>query len=223
MNLSFRELDGANEDVPSINASSIEKWYHRVRDLPFEKFSVADLCRACRQKLYLEHILPFAFQCLHNNPRAGDACDGELASAIATIPTTFWKSSPVLLAEAKRSMIEALPHLDEDFNVEVKAFLYRFGENVSSFPIAISLHEQEQSRRSLELMKAQLTRLTQTKITWLPDNDEGFLFHTFFDGKIVRLRTNRPTDAAFCTVTIGDVETELAKLPSNWTLMAPRL
>jgi hypothetical protein len=64
--------------------------------VPLNDFSVFDLARACRQKLYLEFVVPYALIALEQNVAAGELYDGELAAAIASIPASFWREHPPL-------------------------------------------------------------------------------------------------------------------------------
>ena len=118
----FRELEMRNNDTVE-QTTPLEDWYKSVRDLPFEEFNEGDLCRACRQELFLEHVLPFAFERLTADPEAGSCFDGELASVIARIKKGFWEKHPCLHERAKAVLNEISDSLDQDVSVEVATFL----------------------------------------------------------------------------------------------------
>jgi len=86
--ITFRMLDGGiTGGEPQW---PLEIWYARVRDIPISEFSIFDLARSCRQKLYLEHIVPVALSRLAEDPCAGELYDGELALAFQSIPGSYW-------------------------------------------------------------------------------------------------------------------------------------
>jgi len=132
----FRQLSNGSKLPDKPAGSSLEKWFERVYDVPFEKFTIEDICRACRQEFDISYILPLAFQKLIEDPLAGELYEGELANAVAMISTSFWKNNPLLLEEAKRLILVSVAVMDDDIATETKAFLYRFGEKVSGFPIS---------------------------------------------------------------------------------------
>jgi hypothetical protein len=123
MTPTFRQLDANAREDERAASSSLGQWYNRVRDIPLDKLSVGDLCRACRQELFLVQVLPCALRLLKKEPIAGELFDGELASTIARISKSFWKENPVLKAEAKDMLQNALPSLDSDVRAEANAFI----------------------------------------------------------------------------------------------------
>lgn len=70
--------------------SALGAWYQAVRDKGISDFEIGDVCRACRQKLYLDHLVPVAIQWLQEDPLAGEIYDGELLVALKSVPTEFW-------------------------------------------------------------------------------------------------------------------------------------
>ncbi|MGL6334146.1 contact-dependent growth inhibition system immunity protein [Aeromonas jandaei] len=82
----FRKLIGnINVTKNAIQQSSLELWFERVIDIPFEELSVEDICRAIRQKLCIEQLIPRILEVLADDPLAGEYYDGELISALSTI------------------------------------------------------------------------------------------------------------------------------------------
>jgi hypothetical protein len=123
MNVTFRSLD-RNVPLPGGAAESrLEVWYESVRDVPIDKFGAEDLCRAIRQDLFLEHVLPSALTLLEREPLAGALFDGELASCISRIPPAFWSRVPSLQERAKAQLQKVVLQADEDVSAEIKVFL----------------------------------------------------------------------------------------------------
>ncbi|MEI7003440.1 contact-dependent growth inhibition system immunity protein [Pectobacterium parmentieri] len=65
--------------------SSLELWFDRVLDVPIEKLTVEDLCRAIRQELFIEQLIPRVLDVLNEDPLAGEYYDGELIAALSII------------------------------------------------------------------------------------------------------------------------------------------
>lgn len=103
--------------------SALESWYNSVRAKPIKDLSIDDLCRACRQELHLEHVVPVALGALKQNVTAGYQYDGELASVISRIPASFWRSQMDLAKRVAKTLKEGLGEFDEDIKQEVEAFL----------------------------------------------------------------------------------------------------
>ena len=97
--VSFRDLDGGE---PIEGMSALEKWYKSIRDVPIDGLELDDVCVAVRQKLFLQFVLPVALRYLQNDPLSGELYDGELAKAVAGLPSRYWPSEPGLKDEAKR-------------------------------------------------------------------------------------------------------------------------
>ena len=60
----------------------LPKWYRRVRNTRLKDLTVEDICRACRQEIYPEYVVPLALRLLHENPLTGEMYDGELRHGI---------------------------------------------------------------------------------------------------------------------------------------------
>ena len=90
--VTFRQLESSRSDWNEVTSgdSSLDDWYRSVRDTPISELDDGDLSRACRQCLYLDHIVPLAVARLEQEPLAGDIFDGELLVAMKMIPTSFW-------------------------------------------------------------------------------------------------------------------------------------
>jgi CDI immunity proteins len=95
-------------------SSALGKWYLGVCDTPLEQFGAGDLSRACRQSLYVEHVVPYAITFLEKEPLAGELFDGELVVAMKFIPEAYWKAH-IDLSERLREVFErALAVADDE-------------------------------------------------------------------------------------------------------------
>lgn len=65
--------------------SSLEQWFERVIDIPLNELSVEDLCRAIRQELYIDKLMPRVWEVMKDDPLAGEYYDGELIAALSTV------------------------------------------------------------------------------------------------------------------------------------------
>ena len=84
----LRELDGDIE----VRDSSLDHWYSEIRDTPLQELNDGDLARCCRQKLFLEHVVPVVILRLKANPMAGDIYDGELLAAMQKVGKKYWQA-----------------------------------------------------------------------------------------------------------------------------------
>ena len=98
--ITFRKLGGDCHDETATkqeDKSSLELWYDNIRDIPLTKFNDADLCRACRQELYIDHTVPEAVSRLKKDPfTEGDNYEGELLAALRSIPSSYWERNCAL-------------------------------------------------------------------------------------------------------------------------------
>lgn len=111
----FRDIERqlGIKDEPIQPRSSLEIWYESVRDKPIRDFSVDDLCRACRQKLYPSQVVPIALDRLHEDSLAGHQFDGELLCALRRTPVEFWETN-VDQARSLRRIISCMTTIDDD-------------------------------------------------------------------------------------------------------------
>lgn len=89
----FQQLEDA-DSVGEYRAgeSPLDEWYQGIRNIPISDFDDGDLCRACRQQLYLGHVIPVAVARLQVEPLAGDMYDGELLVAMKSVPIDYWRT-----------------------------------------------------------------------------------------------------------------------------------
>lgn len=84
--ITFRKLIGnINVAKEPSQQSPLELWFERVIDIPIEELAVEDLCRAIRQKLCVDQLMPRVLDVLTEDPLAGEYYDGELIAALSTI------------------------------------------------------------------------------------------------------------------------------------------
>lgn len=84
--MTFRKLIG-QIDESKVNELQLplEQWFERVVDIPFNELSVEDLCRAIRQELFTDQLMPRALEVIKDDPLAGEYYDGELIAALSTV------------------------------------------------------------------------------------------------------------------------------------------
>lgn len=84
--ITFRKLIGdINVTKEPDQQSPLELWFERIIDMPIEELTVEDLCRAIRQKLCIDQLMPRVLEVLTEEPLAGEYYDGELITALSTI------------------------------------------------------------------------------------------------------------------------------------------
>jgi hypothetical protein len=96
--LTFAELERRG-GIPASSEPSDEfplpAWYRTVREVPLSRLSPTDIARACRQKLFVGHVVPIAVAMLQLNPLEGEAYEGELLVSLKVVPPTYWQQNPV--------------------------------------------------------------------------------------------------------------------------------
>ncbi|EOV8484995.1 contact-dependent growth inhibition system immunity protein [Klebsiella aerogenes] len=84
--ITFRKLIGnINVTKEPDQQSPLELWFERIIDVPIEELPVEDLCRAIRQELFIDQLMPRVLEVLTEEPLAGEYYDGELIAALSTI------------------------------------------------------------------------------------------------------------------------------------------
>ena len=105
--------------------SALGTWYQAVRDKAVSDFEIGDLCKACRQELYLDHVVPLAIQWLQEEPSAGEIYDGELLVALKGVPTEFWTRAKREAHELSVIAQRASESADEDVKSDIRQLLAR--------------------------------------------------------------------------------------------------
>lgn len=84
--ITFRKLIGnINVAKDPSQQSPLELWFERVIDVPIKELAVEDLCRAIRQELCIDQLMPRVLEVLTEDPLAGEYYDGELIAALSMI------------------------------------------------------------------------------------------------------------------------------------------
>jgi len=65
-------------------------WYRAVREIPLDELSVEDICKACRQQIHTDYVVPIALRILESDPSAGEMYDGELLVSMKSVPPAYW-------------------------------------------------------------------------------------------------------------------------------------
>ncbi|GAA5185476.1 hypothetical protein GCM10025771_41400 [Niveibacterium umoris] len=78
------EAEQAHDTIER-DTSSLGAWYRDVRTCEITDLSEWDLCRAVRQRLFLNHVLPVALALTVRDVNAGGAYDGELVHDLASL------------------------------------------------------------------------------------------------------------------------------------------
>jgi len=150
----FRDLESTSERIAGAERAKsgrpltgLEVWYEAARVKPIADLSVDDLCRACRQNIYLEHVVPAALLVLQQDVTAGHQYDYELAFALARISREFWKTHIKMAKQIAKSLekarekleseivelenrsgLEAVSELDMDIRSKIEIFLSQVKE-----------------------------------------------------------------------------------------------
>jgi hypothetical protein len=92
--LTFAILDKEKgiSELPSVSGEEfpLPAWYRSIREVPLEKLSLEDVCKACRQKIHLEYIIPLSLEILESEPLAGEIYEGELLVSLKSAPKEYW-------------------------------------------------------------------------------------------------------------------------------------
>lgn len=126
--ITFRKLVGnINATKEASQQSSLELWFDRVIDIPIEKLAVEDLCRAIRQDLCVDQLMPRILDVLTEDPLAGEYYDGELIAAISTIKGEVLKSQKDNFIQIKQLINRIEP---SDINEDLKKDILQINQIV---------------------------------------------------------------------------------------------
>lgn len=90
--VTFEELD-RQKSIPAPTTADdmpLPVWYRSVYRVPIDQLETRDLCKALRQAVHLEAIVPLVIDKLKADPLAGDMFDCELLAALSRVAPTFW-------------------------------------------------------------------------------------------------------------------------------------
>ncbi|MEX3240720.1 contact-dependent growth inhibition system immunity protein [Serratia quinivorans] len=126
--ITFRKLVGnINATKEASQQSSLELWFDHVIDIPIEKLAVEDLCRAIRQDLCVDQLMPRILDVLTEDPLAGEYYDGELIAAISTIKGEVLKSQKDNFIQIKQLINRIEP---SDINEDLKKDILQINQIV---------------------------------------------------------------------------------------------
>lgn len=93
--MTFRALEKkySIEWSPESSISYLSEWYMDVRDTPLPQLELGSICRALRQNLFVEELIPFAESFLEQDVLAGERYDGELIAALAWLNSNSWAAN----------------------------------------------------------------------------------------------------------------------------------
>ncbi len=123
--VTFRQLESPNDPNPNANTgdSPLERWYRSVRDKPIGEFSYNDLCKACRQELYPEAVIPRVIEVLRKDPLAGEKYDGEMLVALKSINRQFWAIHPSQAKEIATIARSVIGQVDSELQTELEELI----------------------------------------------------------------------------------------------------
>ena len=116
----FAKLSAATEEEFPLPA-----WYRLVSDTLLDELGLEDVCKACRQQIHLEHIVPRALRILKAKPLVGEMYDGELLVALKSIPSEYWRAhvDEVLSLESVIESVCRNENLEDDLHRDVRELL----------------------------------------------------------------------------------------------------
>ncbi len=123
--VTFRQLESPNDPNPNANTgdSPLERWYRSVRDKPIGEFSYNDLCKACRQRLYPEAVIPMAIEILRKDPLTGELYDGELLVAMKCVERKYWLAYPSQAKEIATIARSVIGQVDRELQIELEELI----------------------------------------------------------------------------------------------------
>ena len=71
----------------------------RLRNVPLKELGAEDLRLLIGQRIGLHHLIPLAIERLHHNPwEEGQMFPGDLLTAVATVPGSYWEKTPEVIS-----------------------------------------------------------------------------------------------------------------------------
>ena len=103
--ITFRELiENINATIEPGQQSSLEQWFEYIIDIPIEKLTVEDSCRAIRQELCIDQFMPKILNFLIKDSSVGECYDGELISELSTLKGSILKDQKNNFIKIKRTI-----------------------------------------------------------------------------------------------------------------------
>lgn len=124
--ITLRKLIGDINVISELSQQSpLELWFEHVIDIPIEKLTVEDLCRAIRQDLCIDQLMPRVLNILTEDPLAGEYYDGELIAALSTINGSVLKDQKPIFIQVK----QLINQLDlKDVNDDLKKDILKINQ-----------------------------------------------------------------------------------------------
>lgn len=124
--ITFRKLIGNINLTKELSQQSpLELWFERVIDIPIEELTVEDLCRAIRQDLCVDQLMPRVLDVLTEDPLAGEYYDGELIAALSTIKGGDLKDHKRIFIQIKQLVSQLEP---SDINDDLKKDILKINQ-----------------------------------------------------------------------------------------------
>ncbi|PKE28799.1 hypothetical protein CWS43_20620 [Rahnella sp. AA] len=124
--ITFRKLIGnINVTKELSQQSSLEQWFEHVLDIPIEELTVEDLCRAIRQGLCIDQLMPRVLEVLADDPLAGEYYDGELIAALSTITEKNLKGQRNNFIKIQRYINQLAP---SDISVDLRCDILKINK-----------------------------------------------------------------------------------------------
>ena len=123
--VTFRHLESKKdrELIAHDGTSPLEMWYKAVRDKPIDEFTYNDLCKACRQQVFPEAVVPIAIERLRKEPLAGEMYDGELIAAMTYVDRKYWSAHPSQALDVTTMAKSLIQQVDDDLRSELAGLL----------------------------------------------------------------------------------------------------
>ncbi|MGX5868283.1 contact-dependent growth inhibition system immunity protein [Enterobacter cloacae] len=124
--ITFRKLIGnINVTKEPDQQSPLELWFERIIDVPIEELTVEDLCRAIRQKLCIDQLMPRVLEVLTEEPLAGEYYDGELITALSTIKAEDLRGQKNTFTQIRQLINQLSP---SDINDELRKDILKINQ-----------------------------------------------------------------------------------------------
>ena len=129
--LTFAMLDrekGVSALPPSAGEEyPLPAWYRAVRETPIKDLGIEDICKACRQQIHIDQVVPIALQVLQSDPLAGEMYDGELLASLKSISPDYWPdhASETVMLKTTCEGVRGHVNLSEDVRQDVAELLTR--------------------------------------------------------------------------------------------------
>ena len=124
MRKGFAKLPPSTEEEYPLPA-----WYRAVSETHLDELGLEDICKACRQQVHLEHVVPLALRILKKESLAGEMYDGELLVSLKSAPLDYWPAHQDEVSSLKLIIetVSRSENTDDDLRRDVQELLARVG------------------------------------------------------------------------------------------------